>query len=641
MTPLLLGIIAVLVLTAAVDLLADKVNVAAPILMLLIGAGVSLLPDMPAIYVPPEVVLMVILPPLLYSAAVNMPVSDFRRNLLPISVLAIVLVVLSAGVIGFAINLVVPGIGIAACIALGAIVSPTDAVATSMVKKAGISKRVVTILEGEGLINDATALVILSSAIGAMSTQVVAGRVILDFLIAVVVAVIVGWVVGRAMIFVRGKIDRATPDTVLSLATPFIAFLPAEHFHASGLVAAVVAGLVASQRGPRVLTPTQRISSKTTWDSLMLILELAVFLIMGLELTSVIHELQTESFGWVLAAEVAAMALAILLLLRTAVIMPLIGILTRRATRKSPRRSSVKKASKRIGELLDSEGASAPTTPLPDPGRLRRVHTRLTRLVADWDYRLRNMLSAREGGVMVWAGMRGAITLAAAQTLPRETPHRSFLVFVAFLVATASLLIQGTTLRLAVRVFKPAKAKAITAEERAEIRRVMHDAAQQVPPPAAIRDLLSEIAHRTDADHDREQILRTAITLAHQESDGLHLPPIYKDLPQLAPLPKSPSKATDAHEDKPFELPDEIITAGLSPTALSPQAAVTSKVPPQIRRRLRRISHQYALDLIHAQRTALLNASDAGLFDPEAVSEALDRLDADELSLQTRVVPMN
>lgn len=627
MTFVLLGIIAVLVLTAAVDLLADKVNVAAPILMLLIGAGFSLLPGAPAIYVPPELVLMVILPPLLYSAAVSMPVSDFRRNLLPISVLAIVLVVISAAVIGFVINLLVPGIGIAACIALGAIVSPTDAVATSMVKKAGVSKRVVTILEGEGLINDATALVILSSAIGAMSAQVVVGQVILDFVIAVVVAVLVGWVVGRAMIFVRGKIDRATPDTVLSLATPFIAFLPAEHFHASGLVAAVVAGLVASQRGPRVLTPTQRISSKTTWDSLMLILELAVFLIMGLELTTIIQELQTESFGWVLAAEVAAIALAILLTLRTAVIMPLIAFLARRAKRRSPHRSTVKKASEKIGEVLGGEGDSA--SPLPNPGRLRRLQTRLTRLMADWDYRLQNMLTVREGGVMVWAGMRGAITLAAAQTLPRDTPHRSFLVFVAFLVATASLLLQGSTLRLAVRVFKPAQAKEITLEEREEIRRVMHAAAQQVPPPDAIKELLHEVANHSDTSQDREQTLRTALALAHQESDGVQLPPVYSDLARSTLVESPPEDAADS------------VTPTSPPAEALLGLPVLPYVPAKVRQRMTRVSHEYALDLIHAQRKALLDSSDAGLFDPEAVGDALDRLDANELSLQTRIVPLN
>lgn len=415
-----------LVLTAAVDLLADKVNVAAPILMLLIGAGVSLLPNMPEVHVPPELVRTVILPPLLYSAAVAMPVSKFRRNMLPISVLAVVLVIISAGVVGFVVNAFVPGIGIAACIALGAIVSPTDTVATTMVKKAGVSRRVVTILEGEGLINDATALVLLGSAVGAMSAQVTAGGVVLDFVIAVVVAVAVGWVVGRVMIFVRGRIDSATPDTVLSLATPFIAFLPAEHFHASGLVAAVIAGLVASNQGPRVLTPTQRISSRTTWDSLMLILELAVFLIMGLELTAIVHELETESFGWALAAEVAAICLALL----------------------------------------------------------------------------------------------------------------------------------------------------------------------------------------------------------HRESAGYRLPPIYRELPRLA----VPALPPDDAEDDSTDSPDQ---------ALEGPAPDVPPVPAEVRQKLISLSHQYALELIGAQRVALLDANDSGTFDPQVIGDALDRLDADELSLQTRIVPLN
>lgn len=297
MTTLLLAIIAVLAVTAAADLLSDKIRIAAPILLLVLGAGVALIPNMPAIEAMPEFVLTVILPPLLYSSAVNMSVSEFRRNLLPIGVLAVVLVALSSAVIGFAVNLMAPGVGIAACIALGAIVSPTDAVATAIVKKAGVSQRVVTILEGEGLVNDATALVILSSAVGAMTSRISAGQVVLDFVIAVVGAVVIGWLVGRVMIWLRSKINSATPDTVLSLATPFVAFLPAEFLHSSGLVAAVVAGLAVSHRGPRSLTPTQRMSSKTTWNSLMMILESSVFLLMGLELTSVVSDLEGDSFS--------------------------------------------------------------------------------------------------------------------------------------------------------------------------------------------------------------------------------------------------------------------------------------------------------------------------------------------------------
>ncbi|MCI1673301.1 MAG: cation:proton antiporter [Bifidobacterium tibiigranuli] len=609
MTTLLLAIIAVLVVTAAADLLSDKIRIAAPILLLVLGAGVALIPNMPHIEAMPEFVLTVILPPLLYSSAVNMSVSEFRRNLLPIGVLAIVLVALSSAAIGFAVNLMAPGVGIAACIALGAIVSPTDAVATAIVKKAGVSQRVVTILEGEGLVNDATALVILSSAVGAMTSRISAGHVVLDFVIAVVGAVVIGWLVGRVMIWLRSKINSATPDTVLSLATPFVAFLPAEYLHSSGLVAAVVAGLVASHRGPRLLTPTQRMSSKTTWDSLMMILESSVFLLMGLELTSVVGDLEGDSFGWRLALGVAAVTLVLTLVLRAAVTMPLLSVLARWSGRRARFKSHLQHASEKVGAALDLESAlsqqESQQTNAAHQGRRERFQRRLTRLVSDLDYHTDHPLGSREGSVMVWAGMRGSITLAAAQTLPLGTAHRSFLIFVAFLVAAASLLIQGTTLNQVVRLVKPARTVGVSRDEHDAIRQLIRHAARAVHPPEAICNLLVKFnIDVTNKDADRDQIRRAAMALARQQFEAM----------------RNYSGADDAADSEPGQLPLGSM---------------------QDRRRLAEISYDYALDIIIAQRTALLDANDAGLFSPEGIGEALDILDADQLSLETRAISLN
>jgi CPA1 family monovalent cation:H+ antiporter len=610
MTTLLLAIIAVLAVTAAADLLSDKIRIAAPILLLVLGAGVALIPNMPAIEAMPEFVLTVILPPLLYSSAVNMSVSEFRRNLLPIGVLAVVLVALSSAVIGFAVNLMAPGVGIAACIALGAIVSPTDAVATAIVKKAGVSQRVVTILEGEGLVNDATALVILSSAVGAMTSRISAGQVVLDFVIAVVGAVVIGWLVGRVMIWLRSKINSATPDTVLSLATPFVAFLPAEFLHSSGLVAAVVAGLVVSHRGPRSLTPTQRMSSKTTWNSLMMILESSVFLLMGLELTSVVSDLEGDSFSWRLALGVAAVTLALTLILRTAVTMPLLSVLARWSGRRARFKSRLQHASEKVGAALDLESALAQQEPqqanATHQGRRNWLQRRLTRLVSDLDYHTDHPLGPREGSVMVWAGMRGSITLAAAQTLPLGTAHRSFLIFVAFLVAAASLLIQGTTLNQVVRLAKPARTVGVSRDEHDAIRQLIRHAARTVRPPGAICNLLVKFnIDVTSKDANRDQIRRAAMALARQQFEAM----------------RNYSGDDDNDADSgPGQLP------------LGPM---------QDRRRLAEISYDYALDIIVAQRTALLDANDAGLFSPEGIGEALDILDADQLSLETRAISLN
>lgn len=622
MTVVLIIVIVALFVVAAAELLADRSGIAAPILLLVLGGGVALIPGIPEIEVEPELVLMIILPPLLFSSAVNMPVSDFRRNIAPISVLAVVLVGVSAAVIGFVVDRMVPGIGIAVCVALGAIVSPTDAVATSIVKKAGVSRRVVTVLDGEGLINDASALVILSSAVGAMTSRISAGTVILDFVLAVVVAVIIGWLIGHLMIWLRSKIHQTTPDTVLSLATPFLAFLPAEHLHGSGLVAAVAAGLVASHQGPRVLTPTQRISSRTTWNALMLILESAVFLLMGLELTSVVEQLETDSFGWKLAVGVAAAALVLTMVLRGAVVAPLLMWVSRRSRRRSQRRPNLTRVSERVTEAIASDEEITFRGNTIDTDTAERFRHRIARLVSDLDYYIQHPLGPREGTVMIWAGMRGAITLAASQTLPLDTPHRSFLVFVAFLVAAASLLIQGSTLGLVVKLAKPARSEGVDPHEQAEIRRLLHDAARTVPVPPAMRKLLAKVGHEEGEDAEENRAQAAAVALAWRQFAAMRDRPVGGGAPAAA-------EAEQVGEEQKKGSADNAGSGGRD----ARERVLTS---PEHRRRAAEISRNYALRLIDAQRKALLQANDYCRFSPESVSSALDTLDADQLSLETR-----
>jgi CPA1 family monovalent cation:H+ antiporter len=165
---LVIGVLAVVVVTS----LGHRVGVAPPLLLVVIGVGVSLLPVVPAFTVPSELILGVILPPLLYSAAVSLPAMDFRRDLTTISALSVGLVLISAVVVGLVISALLPGLGLAGGIALGAIVSPTDAVATRIVRTHRVSPRIVTVLEGESLLNDASALVLLRSAVVAIAASV-------------------------------------------------------------------------------------------------------------------------------------------------------------------------------------------------------------------------------------------------------------------------------------------------------------------------------------------------------------------------------------------------------------------------------------------------------------------------------------
>src|SRR5690242_3213738 len=246
-----LGVLAVV----GVNALAPRIGVAAPLLLVLLGVVVGYLQVTGTVEISSEVILGGVLPPLLYSAAVSMPTMEFRRDFRIISGLSVLLVFGSAIAVGLLVSQLLPGIGLPLAIALGAIVSPTDAVATAIVRKAGVSARIVTVLEGESLLNDASALVLLRSAVAAVGVTIIWRHVLTDFVFAVVVAVLIGLVVGRLNLVVRARLRQATSSVAVSLVVPFVAYLPAEHLGASGLVAAVTAGLVTGHGAPRYLRP--------------------------------------------------------------------------------------------------------------------------------------------------------------------------------------------------------------------------------------------------------------------------------------------------------------------------------------------------------------------------------------------------
>lgn len=238
----LLAVAGVLIIVL-VSLFAPKLGVAAPILLVIVGIGCSLIPGAPRILLEPEWILMIALPPILYSAAVNVPITDFRRDLETISALSVLLVIASAFATGWLIWWVLPDIGFAAAVALGAVISPPDAVAaTSIGKKLGLPPRLVMILEGEGLVNDATALVMLRTAIAATAGSITFWGAIGDFVYAVIAGVAVGLLVGALTVWARSRIrQQPVLTTAISLTVPFLAYMPAENLHASGVIAVVAA----------------------------------------------------------------------------------------------------------------------------------------------------------------------------------------------------------------------------------------------------------------------------------------------------------------------------------------------------------------------------------------------------------------
>ena len=576
----LIIIVLALLAVAAASTVSSRLGIAAPLLLTLVGIAVSLLPFMEAIHVEPEWILEGVLPPLLYSAAVSVPTMEFRRDFNAISGLSVALVVISSLLLGLLFAWLVPGLGLAGGIALGAIVSPTDAVALSIVKRLGVASRVVALLEGESLLNDASALVLLRSAIAGMAASVSPGGVAGEFLYAVALAVAIGYAVGWLNLRVRARIKDSTVNTIISFTLPFIASLPVELLGGSGLVAAVVAGLVTGSGAPRFLSPRHRLSDSTNWRTIEMVLEGGVFLLMGLELTAVTQDVYADNTGLGGALGIAALAVLASVLIRAAFVAPLLGALKRRAERSA----QVKVRIQSLQQRLDAPAGAAPVQdirfgprPLPpspkrdkrlaqlqlqqSPERIERLQTWLRRQLADIDYFLAEPLGWREGAVVVWAGMRGVVTLAAAQTLPESMPNRSLLVFVAFLVAVGSLLLQGGTLPWLVRRLQPADGEHHGENgERAQLLQLLDQTAIEVMNTAGLNDLARQF---------QERLIRG----------------------------------------------DDEVEAKM------------------------RNYQRVRLQIIEAQRGALLAARDNGEFSAAALNAALENLDADQISLELRGNP--
>ncbi|MCH1882087.1 cation:proton antiporter [Agrococcus sp. ARC_14] len=441
-TEVTLVVVIGILIIGAVATIANRIGVAAPLLLVVLGAGISLVPGVPGIEVPPEVFLTIILPPLLYTAALKVPAVDFRRNLRVIGYLSVFLVAVSALAVALVLQSLWPVVGFAAALALGAVVAPPDAVAaTALGKRLGLPPRVVTILEGEGLINDATALVLLSTAVAAITrignSDIEVGPLLGDFALAVVVALVVGALVGAATVRIRQYASDRAIDTAISLATPFLSFLAAESLHGSGIVAVVITGLVIGNRSQVRIRATRRAQESATWSTFSLVVENGVFLTMGMQLPAVLSAVDEGERHLVGVVLVGLLLCLVLLVVRFASMPPLLWWLRRTAKH---RRRDHERLGQRL-EQVDTESKRGT--------KLRRAHDmRGHDIVALADQRLgwRDMLA------IGWAGMRGVVTVAAVQTLPAETPMRAELVLIAFVVAIVTLLVQGGTLAWLVRL---------------------------------------------------------------------------------------------------------------------------------------------------------------------------------------------
>ncbi len=449
-TTIVLLVVTQLVIAVAATL-APRLRIPAPLILVFAGICVSLVPAVPDVAIDPNIILIGLLPPLLYASATSVPVVNFRRELVAINGLSVVLVVLSALALGAALVWLVPGLGFGWGVALGAILSPTDAVAVGIIKGHGVPGRVAVILEGESLLNDASALILLRTAIAATSLGFSFLATLGAFAWSVGVAVTVGLLAARLSLAIRRRIRDEAVNTLLSFTTPFLAAVPAELLHGSGLVAAVVAGFAVGLRAKRELPPGHRVSDARNWATVEIALEGVIFLTMGLQLSSILRKLATGPVGLERALGISALVLVVTVAVRGLYVALLLWRLQGRAQREQARQPRVVEMQQELeAGRVPEEMAQQVRRWRMDLGErmLRQLIRRGRRNLADLAYFSRQRLGVGEGAVVVWAGMRGAVTVAAAQLLPADTPHRSLLVFVAFAVATLSLLLQGGTIGL-------------------------------------------------------------------------------------------------------------------------------------------------------------------------------------------------
>lgn len=398
-----LALVAIAVVVLTVTAISERYDVPAPLTLVVVGVAASYVPGVPEVHLEPEVVLLGLLPPLLYSAAVNTSLVDFNANRRPILLLSVGLVAFTTVGVAVVVRMVIPDINWPLALAIGAVVAPPDAVAaTAIGRRIGLPRRVVTILEGESLLNDATALVALRTAIAALGTTVVAWEVGLDFVVAAGGGVAVGALTFVIVGSLRKRVTDPLLDTAISLVIPFASYLVAEEIHASGVVAVVVAGLLLGHVAPILQSAQSRIAERTNWRTIAFVLENTVFLLIGLQAEWLLAEVGESEFGVGTIAAACAAALAAVVVLR------LVWVFAARA-------------------LLLRAGT--------DPVTGERTGWRHSLLIG-------------------WAGMRGVVTLAAAFTVPEDTDHREVLLVVAFTVVAGTLLGQGTTLPSLARLLR-------------------------------------------------------------------------------------------------------------------------------------------------------------------------------------------
>jgi Na+/H+ antiporter len=478
-TELLLLIL--LLLAAALTTIARRFKTPYPIVLVIAGLFLSFVPGLPRVSLSPDVVLLILLPPLLFAAATNTAWRDFRFHLVSILMLAFGLVGFTVLGVSAASNWLLPGFDWRIGLALGAVVSTTDAIAaTSIASRMGLPRRIIDILEGESLVNDASGLLALEFAIALVTTgerpTLFAGT--MQLLLLLGGGVLIGLAVAWAAHAAQKRIDDPPIEITVSLLVPYIAYLLSEQLHVSGALAVVVCGLYLGRKNSELYTSRARLEGLGVWNTLDFILNGTVFIVIGLQLRSILADIHSMSH-WQLFGD-AAIVCAVVIGLRLLWTYPGAG----------------------IAYLI----------------RKHLLHQKV------------NPPTAKTAFIIGWTGMRGVLALAAAISLPQRMdngnpfPQRSLIIFLTYSVILVTLVVQGLTLPAIIRILGFSEEKTGVMEEQ-QARQMMLTAAieylekrnrKSAEEQSAWEDIarhyqqrLSTISQRTEGAQTEEQTSQT------------------------------------------------------------------------------------------------------------------------------------
>lgn len=479
-------ILIVIIIAIGITALAERSNFQPALLVAIVGLGASYIPGLHRLELAPEAILGIVLPPLLFSAASDFSFVSFARRLGSIVNLGVFLVFASAAAVAVITTWTVPGMPFAAALVLGAIVAPPDAVtAIAIGRKAGLPSGLMTVLKGESLINDAAALTLLAVAVAATAgTHAFIDNTALYFLYAALVGIALGVVIGYGAQFARRRLANPSLATVVSIVVPFAAYLVAEEFHASGVLAVVAAGFALGHHGTHA-GYEERMQERQFWRTIDTLLETFVFAYIGLQLRFVID----DAFS-------AGLDIGDLLLAGTAIFIAAVSV---RFAWVFGTAIFARRRHRAIMRKLAEPRPHPERRPLPVP-----------QVPLTW----------KENVVLSWTGMRGVVTLAAAAGIPFLTvagdpfPYREAIVALAFLVTIATLLVQGLTLPWLIERLnlEDGGDKAYAEEQHQLARRLAHEANMETlqefrrihtsPRAQRLADAMARRADRTAAEEE-------------------------------------------------------------------------------------------------------------------------------------------